>query len=286
MPKTLRLKFPEWQGGVNPNYFMGSQLLSWLVPENEEQETVEVPVAKNFHDEVVVTDGVCWKNELIMQQKEAMKILKEKNPDKIIVLGGDCSVEQAPFDYLHGRYPEKTGIIWIDAHPDFSEPADSSHEHAMVLGNLIGGGAPEFANLVENPFEIKDVIYVGLIADQLETWEMEHHKKYPIAYATPEDLKEKNDIVVNWIKDNGYEHVIIHWDLDVLTPKYFYSLLCNEPYIQPVEYAIGRMTLEQITKLIQDISAVSEVIGLGITEFMPWDVIRFSQALGQIDIFR
>lgn len=25
MTKTIRLVFPEWQGGVNPNYYIGSK---------------------------------------------------------------------------------------------------------------------------------------------------------------------------------------------------------------------------------------------------------------------
>ena len=45
------------------------------------------------------------------------------------------------------------------------------------------------------------------------------------------------------------------------------------------------MTLEQITGLIQEVSAVTEVVGLGITEYMPWDVIRFRKALSRIGIF-
>ena len=43
------------------------------------------------------------KTELLEQQKIAYEICEMKDPDKIIILGGDCSVEQAPFDYLHGK---------------------------------------------------------------------------------------------------------------------------------------------------------------------------------------
>ena len=123
-------------------------------------------------------------------------------------------------------------------------------------------------------------------ADELEKHEKEHMKKYRIAYATPEDLADHNEKVLAWIKEKGFKHMLIHWDLDVMSPKDFYSLLCNEPHIPPVEYAVGRMTLEQITGLIQEVSAVTEVVGLGITEYMPWDVIRFREALSRIDIFK
>ena len=286
MKKTLRLTFPEWQGGVNPNYYMGSRLLTWLAPEGKNCESAEVPVETDFGAEVPIIGGICARDVLMRQQQAAMAILEEKQPDKVIVLGGDCSVNQAPFDYLHGKYPEDTGILWIDAHPDFSEPGDGTHEHAMVLGNLLGGGVPEMAAMVKHPFQAADVMYAGLVADELEKHEKEHMKKYRIAYATPEDLADHNEKVLAWIKEKGFKHMLIHWDLDVMSPKDFYSLLCNEPHIPPVEYAVGRMTLEQITGLIQEVSAVTEVVGLGITEYMPWDVIRFRKALSRIDIFK
>lgn len=286
MTKTIRLVFPEWQGGVNPNYYIGSKLLAWLVPENADQQVIEVPVAENFEEKDVITDGISWKPELMAQQKKAKEILEEIQPDKVIVLGGDCSVEQAPFDYLHGKYPEKTGIIWIDAHPDFSGPEDVSHEHAMVLGNLLGGGEPGLSGLVEHKFTIDDVMYAGLVADYMEPWETVKYEKYPIAYATPEDLKDNSDKIINWIKEKGFEQILIHWDLDVLSPKDFYSLLCNEPHISPVHYAVGTMHLEQVIRIIKDISETVNVVGLGITEFMPWDVIRMKKLFGEIEIFK
>ena len=172
------------------------------------------------------------------QQRAAYAICEEKDPDRIIVLGGDCSVEQAPFDYLHGKYPEDTAIIWLDAHPDFTRPKDSSHEHAMVLGNLIGDGAPDFAAMVKHPFDKKDVIYAGIVVDHLEVWEEEYQKEYQMK-------------------------------LDVISPADFRSLLCAEPHIPPVEYAVGEMTLDQILRLIKDVSAEFDVVALGITEFLP-----------------
>ena len=30
--KTLRLLFPQWQGGNNPPYYLGAKLLDWLAP--------------------------------------------------------------------------------------------------------------------------------------------------------------------------------------------------------------------------------------------------------------
>ena len=285
LKKTLRLTFPEWQGGVNPPYYQGSRILDMIAPRGEHMECAEVPVKTNFVDTVPVTDGIAWKNELMEQQRAAYAICEEKDPDRIIVLGGDCSVEQAPFDYLHGKYPEDTAIIWLDAHPDFTRPKDSSHEHAMVLGNLIGDGAPDFAAMVKHPFDKKDVIYAGIVADHLEAWEEEYQKEYQMKFLTPDQLAEDSGPLLDWLRENGYKHVMIHWDLDVISPADFRSLLCAEPHIPPVEYAVGEMTLDQILRLIKDVSAEFDVVALGITEFLPWDIIRLQKGLGELDIF-
>ena len=284
--KTLRLTFPEWQGGINPPYYAGSHILDLIAPKGNNLECAEVPVKTNFEEETPVTDAIAWKNELIEQQKMAYEICEMKDPDKIIILGGDCSVEQAPFDYLHGKYPENTAVIWIDAHPDFSRPADCPNEHAMVLGNLMGDGAPEFADMVKHPFRKEDVIYVGLAADHMETWEEEYQKEYQIKYLTPQQLDKNSDALLSWIQENGYQQVLIHWDLDVLSPDDFRSLLCAKPHIPPVSYAVGQMTLDQVIRILKDVSGIVNVAALGITEFLPWDIMRFQKKLGELDIFK
>lgn len=282
--KTLRLIFPEWQGGMNPNYHTGCRLLTWLAPEDRNCDYAEVPVMDDFNEELPVVDGIPAKDVLVKQQLAAMEILEKCQPDKVVTFGGDCSVEQAPMDYLHGRYPDDLGLIWIDVHPDFSEPADACREHAMVLGNLMGGGAPGLAGLVKHPFSPADVMYAGLKPENMEEFEKIHMEKYRIAYANPEELKKDSKPVIDWIKKKGFKHIAIHWDLDVLSPEDFRSLLCAEPHIEPVGYAVGDMRLEEVARLIHDIEEVASVVGLGITEFMPWDVIRLRDALNGIAI--
>jgi|GEM_PF-6627142 len=46
MSKTLRILMPQWQGGNNQAYYFGAILLSWLVPNENNQKEVSVPVAK------------------------------------------------------------------------------------------------------------------------------------------------------------------------------------------------------------------------------------------------
>ncbi|MBU5584576.1 arginase family protein, partial [Enterococcus sp. S181_ASV_20] len=84
--------------------------------------------------------GVIGGNSLLKLLSEAAKVLTEKQPEKVITLGGDCSISQAPFDYLHGKYPNSLGILWLDAHSDMSTINDSQKGHMHVLGNLLGHG--------------------------------------------------------------------------------------------------------------------------------------------------
>jgi arginase len=139
--KTVRLVYPQWQGGVNPNYAIGSEILNLVLPKGKNTETLEVPVDKNFDKEIELKDGINEQTNILKQLQCAFNMLETKNPDKVITLGGDCSVSQPAFDYLHGKYPEKTCIVWLDAHPDITTPKDFEHEHAMILGNLLGDGA-------------------------------------------------------------------------------------------------------------------------------------------------
>ncbi|WP_419026261.1 arginase family protein [Emergencia sp.] len=55
-------------------------------------------------------------------------------------------------------------IIWIDAHPDVSTTEDGyPNAHAMVLGSLLGYGASQLSEQMENKrFKADEVMYVGL----------------------------------------------------------------------------------------------------------------------------
>ena len=55
--KTLRLKVPQWQGGNNPTYSLGADLLSFIIPKNLEQEEILVPVPE-YEIPLVKENGV------------------------------------------------------------------------------------------------------------------------------------------------------------------------------------------------------------------------------------
>lgn len=283
MKKTIRLLFPQWQGGNNPTYYLGSQLLAWLAPKNSEQKEIKVLVQEPKAAIDESSSQVVGQDQLQAIAEHAYQLIESEAPDKIITLGGDCLVSQTPFDYLHGKYGDELGIIWIDAHPDVSTPDIFNHEHAMVLGNLLGKGDAALSSKVRHPFEPKDVLYVGL---QTPTdSEQKILADLGIDYQAQMNQQLNVEHITHWIKTNNFKKVVVHLDLDVLDPNQFRMIYFAEPGVDDYGAASGRLSLAQLAEIMSGISATSEVVGLTIAELLPWDVQNLNRLLSGFDIF-
>lgn len=280
MSKTLRLLMPQWQGGNNPAYPLGARLLAWLASNNS--EVVEVPVESFNGKELPMENGVIARTALLKQLRSATHIIEECQPDRIILFGGDCLVAQAPFAYLNEKYEGNLGVLWLDAHPDVSTPQMFEHVHAMVLGNLLGEGDPDFATEVKVPLKPELVMYGGLQPASAEETEIIDRLKLP--RANPKELSQSSQPVLNWIKENNIRHLAIHLDLDVLDPKEFRSLLFAKPGGTPIDAPQGEMTFAQVARLIQDVSKETDVVGIAIAEHLPWDAINLQNFLAELPI--
>lgn len=285
---TLRLVLPQWQGGMNPNYVLGAQLLAHIAPPSEADETITISVPENFEAPLATKQGIDRFEELMVQTKETLAVLAEKNPDKVITFGGDCSISQAPFSYLSQKYGEKFGILWLDAHPDIATPEHSTHLHEMVLGNLIGQGSPEFSDTVSTPLPANRVMYAGLIEEDLREGLDSGVLENQIRFATPEELSERSQPILDWIVENNIEILAVHFDLDVLSPDDFRSIYPAEPGTRVEDFpaAVGKLTLEKVVRILADISEEADLVGLSLAEHLPWDAINLRNALSQISIFK
>ena len=289
---TLRLYYPVWQGGMSPLILESAPMIKMLLPQGNNCETAEVPISKEINKEIESKDGVNEPTILLKQIKAAEQILEIKKPEKIITLGGDCSSSQVPFDYLHGKYGSDVGIIWMDAHPDISTPKQLHNEHTMVLGNLLGDGAEEFAKIVKNKFSYNKVMYAGLVYEGAFDYEKEYITKNKIRYAIPEELIENSNKIISWIKEEGIKYLCIHWDLDVLSPNDFRSIFSAEPIKEGEKseyadfgYAIGKMAFKEAVRMICDVSKEAKLVGLTIAEYKPWDIYYIKNELKKIEIF-
>ncbi|KAF6573997.1 arginase family protein [Paenibacillus sp. EKM212P] len=298
--KTIRLLMPQWQGGNNPNYSFGAELLAWLAPDND-QPLIHVPIQAYNGTPLENENGMNGRKQLLEQLEAAQHIIDAHKPDRIVMFGGDCLVEQAPFAYLNERYGGELGLIWIDAHSDLVRYVGYDNGHTLPLGNLLGEGDEEFAKHVKIPLKPENVFIAGLAAPTEQETEAiseafqrlgiapaesdtEVIQRLGIKTAGAKELTNSTESIREWIKESGIKHLAIHLDLDVLDPKAFRSLLFANPEAPYNFSPAGTMQMPQLLNLIKELSEETDVVGLGITEHMPWDAINLKNLLGEIPI--
>ena len=224
----IRLIYPQWQGGVishwmldipandaSKGYYLGAKLLNMLAPETN-QEIIEIPISLDIKDRKI-ENGINSYQVILNQTKSALDTIKENNPDKIVTLGGDCSVSVVPFTYLAKKYQNDIAIIWIDAHPDITLPYDEyTGYHAMALTACLGMGDKKIINLLPEKFDISKTLIVGL-----RSWDKgmkERQEELKIKSLSPDEVRNNSSAILEWLKNTGVSKVVIHFDLDVLDP--------------------------------------------------------------------
>lgn len=284
--KTIRILFPQWQGGNQELYGFGARLLAWLAPQTRAPQ-FEIQVPEFTADTPEPEEGLIYRQQLLRQHDEALTLLERENPDRVVIFGGDCLVDQAPFAWLNEKHDGELGVLWIDSHPDVKTPADYTNGHTMVLGNLLGEGDKEFAARVKQPLKPSRVMYAGLIEEGLTGQENEVITRLGLSVANPEALLHDSQILIDWIRKEKIEKLAVHFDLDVLNPDVFRSLLFAEPepeFDWQAVYPVGRLNLSHIIRVIRDISAETDVVALGITEHLPWDAWNLKEALHKLPL--
>lgn len=284
--KTLRLLFPQWQGGNNPPYHLGSQLLSYLSPESD-GPIESVPVVEPTTEPQTEVDGITAKPQIIRQLNDAANLIEKHNPDAIVVFGGDCLVSLAPFSHLLNKYGDKLGVLWIDSHPDVQTAKQYANAHAHVLGALIGTGDKDLVAHVATRLHPSKVMIAG-IHDPL-TYEAEYLNRHNIATISPGQVKNDGKDVLQWIERESIEYLAIHLDLDVLDPLLFRSVLFAKPGRGEHDFgdvAEGKLTIQDVLNLIAQASSKAQPVGLTIAEHLPWDMLNLKNMLSELPLIR
>lgn len=287
--KTIRLIYPQWQGGdiarwiievPNPDdasrgYYLGAQLLNFLAPNNE-QKAFTVPITTDIAERKVI-DGVLDRDIIIKQSKAALDILNMEQPNKIVTLGGECSVSVVPFTYLANKYKDDVAMIWIDAHPDITLPGDVYPAyHAMAVTACMGLGDNKIISELPAKISPSKILFVGI-----RDWERDEIKtrqqQYGIKHLTPEDVRANDNAIHEWLKSCGASKVVIHFDMDVLDPT---------EIIAAVGVVPNGMKIAEVVKVINDISKEKEIVGLTIAEAMPRTAIRIKNMLEQLPLLK
>ena len=280
--KTIRLLYPDHVSGGLDTYYFGANLLQYILPQNENQPLVKVDVISPDGNDKQVKNGIYAEDEVLAGIKNAQKKLEEVSPDRIITIGGNCMVSLAPFDYLHGIY-ENLGIVWIDAHPDVSTLNDGyPNAHAMVLGSLMGHGAGQLSAQMKNrKFKADELLYIGL--QPLHNYQEAFLKNEGVKY------KIQNESFVSdiEIKDfiSRFEHVLVHFDIDVLDEHFFHSTYFANPELVGDGSGGGKMTMGKLSEVMKIITDNTDVVGFTIAEYLPFDEHKLHKMLSGIPIF-
>ena len=279
--KTIRLLYPDYVSGGLDTYYFGVNLMAHILPENETQPLIRVNILPPSGEIKTVTDGIYGKEEVISGIQDAMRKIETENPDRIITIGGNCMVSQASFDYLHGKYGD-VGVIWIDAHPDVSTAKDGyPNAHAMVLGSLLGQGDASLSNLMRNSkFKPDEILYVGLqeLHDYQKKFLDDLHVNYKIQ--TEEFVTDQE--ITAFAK--RFNHILVHFDVDVLDERFFYSTYFANPELVGDGSGGGKMTIEKLSEVFQTIQNCSDVVGFTIAEYLPFDEYRLYKMFSKISI--
>lgn len=282
---TLRLNMPQWQGGNRQDYYIGSQLLSWLAPApNGPVETIPVPEPQPG-EALQEENGIVARAALIAQARAARQAIEKHCPDRIVTLGGDCLIDLAPMAYLNTRYGGNLGVLWIDAHPDLLTPNESAHGHTYVLAALLGRGDADVVSEVDIPLQPSHVMYAGL--DAWTPKEGDVLNELGLRRAGADALAEDSSPVLEWIASEGITHLAVHFDVDVIDPQTFGPILFNDPHAPADALAgvpRGRMTPEQVVRLLHDVAAVCDIVGLAIAEYISWEAIATRNLLRKLPL--
>ena len=284
---NLRIIFPMWQGGNLPAYKTGAELLAWLAPAPESHTTtVTIPVHAP-DGKARTEDGIIGRQHLSTELDAAKAVVTQHSPDTLCVFGGDCLVDLVPFGWLSQKYGEGFGILWLDTHPDVMTPAQHPNAHAHVLGALTGNGDPMLTSHVPRPVAPSKIMIAGL--HDPSDYESEFIKSRGINTASPEEITQGTEKLLAWIEREKITHLAIHFDLDILDHHKFLSLYFNNPEAAPGTFdAIpkGRLVINDVMKWIKAAGQNTSVVGLGITEFLPWDVVALSNMLRELPLTR
>lgn len=190
--------------------------------------------------------GVNRWSAILEQFRSAQAMLAHAQPRRLLVAGGDCAVDVAVIDYLHGRYPD-LGVLWVDAHLDANTPATtpSGNFHGMPVAALLGAAPSGMAELLGTPLAPAQFRYVDAFIGDDGDWAFQ--REHALAWWQAGEFDARP--------------IHIHFDLDVLDPAGF-------PHLA---YPDGRLPLDEGVALVRSVAASGRLVGLTITEFAPPD---------------
>jgi arginase len=280
----LRLVWPEWQGAGSSSvrelasefpfdisrrgYTVGTRVLQAVLPEHDGPTvTVPVPLGDEGLEE---RDGIEAKSAVLDQLDRALAIIRAHDPERITTLGGDCGVSLAPFSALVERYRDDIAVLWVDSHPDMGtgETAYAGY-HAMVVSALTGHGDREILQRLPATVPGSRVALVGM-HDWTDDSLPPLADEWGLTVFSPDHLRTDSSTLLEWLRHTGASKAVVHFDVDTIDARELRLGLGAD---------LGGLTGTQARRVVSDISAEIDVVGLTIAEFVPRQVMHLQALL-------
>ncbi|UQN29163.1 arginase family protein [Brachybacterium kimchii] len=280
---TLRLVWPQWQGAGRENvtsllpefpapvarhgYVVGSRILDAIIPAHD--GPTEHVVVEMSEPEEGSTGGIESRASILASLAAAQEAIARHDAERILTLGGECSVSVAPFAALAERHGEDLAVVWIDAHPDADTP-ETGYDgyHAMAASVLTGHGDAEVLDRLPATIDPSRFAYAGLHAGEPDA--LANVPAWGLTTIGPDQLRTSSDALLAWLASTGATKVAIHLDVDTVDSDEITFGLGEVP---------GGLTSAQVHRVIADVDSAYDVVGLTIAEYIPRQVMALQGML-------
>lgn len=254
--RDLDLLVPLWQGGDDERLRPGAEALGRLTAPAPVRRVVQVPVSGSGLDRSVrhrLEVGAAWQAQLA--------VLAEEDPERVLTLGGDCSVEVASVSHLVGRHGPRLFVLWIDAHADLNTPGSSPSgtAHGMPLRLLLDGDQDDAFPSLPGPSPRLSPEQVALVGtrdlDEPEVDVVRNRRLTLLDVATLSGAPE----AMAGLPPVGAA-VYVHLDLDVIDPVALPAVAVPTP---------GGVAPDVLVSALAALCRQHDVVGIGVTEYVP-----------------
>ena len=83
-----------------------------------------------------------------------------------------------------------------------------------------------------------------------------------------------------------FDHALVHLDIDVLDPCQFHSTYFANPELVGDGSGGGRMTMEKLSDVLKWIAQNTNIVGLTIAEYLPFEEHKLHNIFADIKIFK
>ena len=185
--------------------------------------------------------------------------------EKVVVIGGDHSVNLGAFSGAAAAFDEPVGLIYIDAHGDMNTPETSlSHNiHGMHLASLMGFGPEVMTQLYKPTTKLKkeNMLHIGgasLDPPEIELIKSENLMTFSIQDLLRHGMGKLFDMIDELA--GRVDRVWVSVDLDAIDSVYAPGVgIPNQ----------GGLNYREIAALCNYIAEKCNVIGLDLAEYNP-----------------